>query len=63
VKPESKVVESAENMSTHQIIGVGAGKFLGMQRIFTRISPILPETFAYKSSIFSHKDYEDFFLE
>ena len=46
------------------VIGVGAGKFLGVRRIFVRISPNLSKQFlcAFSPQIFSHKDHEDFFL-
>jgi len=46
------------------IIGVGAGKSLGVRRIFARISPNLPEKFfvQFFLQIFSQKDHEDFFL-
>ena len=43
------------------IIGEGAGKFSGVRRIFTQISPNLAERFLcdFCSQIFSHEDYED----
>jgi len=48
------------SQSTTQVIGVGASKFLGVRRIFARISPNLPEkvfcTFCLR--VFSHKDHE-----
>jgi len=45
-------------------IGVGAGKFLGVRRIFDRISPNLPEKCmcAFFPQIFSHEEHEDLFL-
>jgi len=45
-------------------IGVGASKYLGVGRIFARISPNLPEEFLcnFFLQIFSHKDHEDIFL-
>jgi len=44
-------------------IGVGTSKFLGVRRIFARISPNLPEKFVcdFCLQIFSHKDHEDLF--
>jgi len=44
-------------------IGVGANKFLGMQRTFARIFPNLPEKLFcdYSQQILSHKDHEDLF--
>jgi len=40
-------------------IGVGAGKFLGVQRIFARISPNLPQNFLCDFCLksFPHKDH------
>jgi len=45
-------------------IGVGARKFLGVRRIFARISPNLPEKllWAFCPQFFSHKEHEDLFL-
>jgi len=42
---------------------VGADKFLGVRRIFARISPNLPEKFlcAFYLQIFSHKDHDGLF--
>ena len=44
-------------------IGVASGKFLGVQKIFARISPNLPEKILcdFCLQISSHKDREDFF--
>jgi len=46
------------------VIGVGAGKRLGVRRIFVSISPNLPEKFLCDVclQIFSHRDHEDLFL-
>ena len=46
------------------IIGVRAGKFLGVRRIFARISPNLPEKILCDLclQIFSHKDHEELIL-
>jgi len=46
------------------IIGVRAGKFLGVRRIFAQISPNLPKNFNVQFSlqIFFHKDHEDLLL-
>ena len=48
----------------HYLQGVGTGKFLGLRRIFARISPNLPEKFLCDFCLqsFSHKDQEDLFL-
>jgi len=45
------------------VIGVAAGKFFGVRRIFARISPNLPEKFLFDfyRQIFSQKDHEDLF--
>ena len=53
------------NSSPHLFsIGVGADRFLGVQRTFTRISPNLPKKFLcdFFLQVFSHKDHEDVFL-
>jgi len=48
----------------NRYIGVGTGKLLGLQRIFARIFPNLPETFLcdFSIQIFSHKDQKGLFL-
>ena len=44
-------------------IGVGAGKFLGVRKIFARIFPNLPERFwATLLTNFFPKDHEDLFF-
>jgi len=45
-------------------VGVGAGKFLRVRRIFAQISPNLPERSLcnFRLQIFSHNDHEDLFL-
>jgi len=44
-------------------IGVGAGKFLGVRRIYARISSNMPEKFLcdFCLQILSHNDHEDLF--
>jgi len=45
------------------VYGVGAGKFLGMRKIFARIFPYVPEKFLrdFSLQILSHIDHEDLF--
>jgi len=45
-------------------IGVRAGKFWAVERLFARIFTNLPELFLcdFSREIFSHKDHEDLFL-
>jgi len=47
-----------------KIVGVGAGKILGVRRIFARISPTLTEKSLryFCLQIISHKDHEDLLL-
>ena len=53
----------ASRTSFFDTTGVGPGKFLGMPRIFARISPNLPAKFFsdFWLQIFSHKDHENLF--
>ena len=43
-------------------INVGASKFFGVQRIFARISPSLPEKLFRSLQNFSHKDHDLFLV-
>ena len=54
---------SSEAVESFLDIGVGVRKFLGVRRIFARISPNLPERFMcdFGLQIFSHKDHKNLF--
>ena len=60
----SRLCTALEFLWTTTCICVGVDKFLGVRKIFARISPNLSEKFLcdFFLQIFSHKDHEDHFL-